>query len=124
MPIPTFWTLIAALARSVVFTGCLYGVCTEVKTSDRFREASVSLRGPGVTYTGQGTLERDGRVRLDEGLSEYLLRRRVALRDVRVAPDRANISVAVVLPLLGTRHVVLSRRRDEARLAQHLSRRD
>jgi hypothetical protein len=107
------------LPVSLTFAGGLYGVHAEVQTSSNFRAATVTLRGPGIDCTGHGTLARDGVVRLDDDFERYLRRRRVTLRAVTLAPDRANISVAVDLPLLGARTVVL-RTRDEPRLAQHL----
>ena len=112
-------SIIMLLPLSLTFAGRLYGVHAEVQTSANFRAATVTLRGPGIDCTGHGTLARDGQVHLDDDFARYLRRRRVALRAVALSPDHTNISVAVDLPLLGARTLVL-RTRDKPRLAQHL----
>lgn len=111
-----FATGVAWVVGALTYSGRLCGVQTQVTASDDFRRADVTVQGPGVRVSGRGRIDRRGVLKLDDAFETYLRRRRVELRNVRVATDRANISVAVDVPLLGSRVVVLLRGGDEARL--------
>ena len=111
-----FATGVAWVVGTLTYSGGLCGVRTQVTASNDFRNADVTLRGPGVRVSGRGRIDRRGELKFDNTFETYLRRRRVELRSVRVATDRANISVTADVPLLGSRVIVLLRGGDEARL--------